>query len=260
MKHWFFLDQSDFLTNFLDLAGPELRKPAKSASLVKLQSLLDLAVRNPSSSSSNDPYKDDLKVTLQSQGLYEWLMKIVSRTGNVNDDGELEFVMDEQEDTAKRGEKERTLLAIDALAFDYSVKFPLSLVISRKTITRYQLIFRFLLHLHYLESALSAMWLEHKAPQWRSDSGNEDLEKWKRRIFLLRDRMLAFVRQILAFATGEVLEQNWRILEGKLANVQTVDQLLRDHVDFLDTCLKQCMLTTSKLLGVSLSALQQGLS
>jgi len=29
-----------------------------------------------------------------------------------------------------------------------------------------------------------------------------------------------------------------------------VDQLLRDHVDFLDTCLKQCMLTTSKLLGV----------
>jgi gamma-tubulin complex component 2 len=63
--------------------------------------------------------------------------------------------------------------------------------------------------------------------------------------------MLAFVRQVLAFATGEVLETNWRILEGKLAKVQTVDQLLRDHVDFLDTCLKQCMLTTSKLLSVS---------
>jgi gamma-tubulin complex component 2 len=53
MKHWFFLDQSDFLTNFLDLATSELRKPAKAASLVKLQSLLDLAVRNPASSSSN---------------------------------------------------------------------------------------------------------------------------------------------------------------------------------------------------------------
>lgn len=66
--------------------------------------------------------------------------------------------------------------------------------------------------------------------------------------------MLAFVRQVLAFATGEVLETNWRILEGKLAKVQTVDQLLRDHVDFLDTCLKQCMLTTSKLLSVSQAA------
>lgn len=67
--------------------------------------------------------------------------------------------------------------------------------------------------------------------------------------------MLAFVRQILAFATGEVLETNWRSLEDKLANVQTVDQLLRDHVDFLDTCLKQCMLTTAKLLDVSCRSL-----
>lgn len=62
--------------------------------------------------------------------------------------------------------------------------------------------------------------------------------------------MLSFVRQVLAYATGEVLETNWRNLEGKLAKVETVDQLMKDHVDFLDTCLKQCMLTTSKLLTV----------
>ncbi|OCF40305.1 gamma-tubulin complex component 2 [Kwoniella heveanensis CBS 569] len=253
MKHFFFLDQSDFLTNFLDLAGSELRKPAKAASLVKLQSLLDLAVRNPASSSSNDPYKDDLKVVMQSQGLYDWLLKIVSTTGGLTEEGELDFALGDghdEEPGSKRPEKERTLLAIDALAIDYSVKFPLSLVVSRKTITRYQLIFRFLLHLHHLESALSAMWQEHKTPSWRQNSGNEDMEKWKMRIFSLRSRMLAFVRQVLAFATGEVLEPNWRALEGKLAKVQTVDQLLRDHVDFLDTCLKQCMLTTSKLLGI----------
>ena len=128
--------------------------------------------------------------------------------------------------------------------------FPLSLVISRQSFTRYQRFFRFLLHLHHLESALSAMWLEHKASQWRDHCGNDDMERWKTRIFSLRTRMLAFIRQVLAFATGEVLETNWRMLEAKLAKVQTVDQLLRDHVDFLDTCLKQCMLTTSKLLGV----------
>lgn len=141
--------------------------------------------------------------------------------------------------------------AHDAVAFDFSVKFPLSLVISRKTITRYQLIFRFLLHLHHLESGLSNMWLEHKAPQWRDDCGHDDMQRWKSRIFSMRSRMLVFVRQVLAFVTGEVLESNWRTLEEKLAKVQTVDQLLRDHVDFLDTCLKQCMLTTSKLLSVS---------
>lgn len=62
--------------------------------------------------------------------------------------------------------------------------------------------------------------------------------------------MLAFVQQILAFVTFEVLEPNWRNLETRLAKVQTVDGLLRDHVDFLDTCLKECMLTSNKLLRV----------
>ncbi len=77
-----------------------------------------------------------------------------------------------------------------------------------------------------------------------------EFEKWKPRVFLLRARMLSFVQQILAFATFEVLEPNWRALEGKLDKVSTVDQLLRDHVDFLDTCLKECMLTSSKLIKV----------
>ena len=44
--------------------------------------------------------------------------------------------------------------------------------------------------------------------------------------------MLSFVQQILAFTTFEVLEPNWRALEVKLDKVTTVDQLLRDHVDF----------------------------
>ena len=266
MKHFFFLDQSDFLTNFLDLAASELRKPAKSASNVKLQSLLDLAVRNPASSSSNDPYKDDLKVAMASQGLYEWLMSIVTKTGLI-EGGDIDLGADAED--VRKGEKDRTLLgsytffwrkgsrfnftAIDALTLDYSVKFPLSLVISRKTITRYQLIFRFLLHLHHLESSLANMWLEQTSSTWRQDSGSPDMEHWKKRLLSLRARMHAFVRQILSFATDEVLQTQWRSLEGKLARVETVDQLLRDHVDFLDTCLKQCMLTTSKLLSVRIS-------
>lgn len=64
--------------------------------------------------------------------------------------------------------------------------------------------------------------------------------------------MLAFVQQILAFVTFEVLEPNWRNLEVKLAKVTTVDQLLRDHSDFLDTCLKEAMLTSARLLSVRL--------
>lgn len=112
MKHFFFLDQSDFLTNFLDLAGSELKRSAKSASFVKLQSLLDLAIRNPASSSSSDPYKDNLKVTVQSQGLYEWLLKIVSRTGGLTEDGELDLAVGDFDNDApgKASDKDKPIL------------------------------------------------------------------------------------------------------------------------------------------------------
>lgn len=96
------------------------------------------------------------------------------------------------------------------------------------------------------------MWIEQKTATWRKSVPNHpEFEQWRLRVLLLRARMLAFVQQILAFVTFEVLEPNWRSLETKLANVTTVDQLLKDHVDFLDTCLKECMLTSAKLLRVS---------
>jgi len=87
LKHYFFLSQSSFLTHFLDLAHSELRKPAKSASIVKLQSLLDLALN----SGSFDPlahYREDVKVMMATSGLYDWLLKVVSVSGVIGGEGE----------------------------------------------------------------------------------------------------------------------------------------------------------------------------
>ncbi|TFY54873.1 hypothetical protein EVJ58_g8598 [Rhodofomes roseus] len=265
LKRFFFLSQSSFLTHLLDLSHSELRKSAKSASLVKLQSLLDLAL-NTDIQGEDAMFREDLRVTMASSGLYEWLLKVVSVSGVLGGDEGETADGHVHEETKKEREKEKDdkkqILAIDALTLDYTVKFPLSLVISRKTILRYQLIFRFLLHLKHVEQSLSSMWIEHKTTPWRAPTHppgaaapspadwQTDFQNWRKRVFLLRARMLAFVQQILAFATFEVLEPNWRKLEGKLeaGKVETVDQLLRDHVDFLDTCLKECMLTSSKLL------------
>ncbi|KAI5885633.1 uncharacterized protein SCHCODRAFT_02681692 [Schizophyllum commune H4-8] len=257
LKRFFFLAQSTFLTHLLDLAHTELRKSAKSASIVKLQSLLDLAL-NTDMQGEDAAYREDVRVTMAGSGLYEWLIKVVSVSGvgglaGGGDEYEANghhMVDDHGGGSARKDKKdEKPMLAIDALTLDYTVKFPLSLVISRKTILRYQLLFRFLLHLKHVEQSLSAMWIEQKAAPWRrAVPSHPEFERWRSRVFLLRARMLSFVQQILAFATFEVLEPNWRELERKLEKVQTVDQLLRDHVDFLDTCLKECMLTSSKLL------------
>jgi len=200
-----------------------------------------------------------VKMALQSTGLYDWLLKVVSVKGAVVGDEEgVGMEMGSEEGSERRKDKtkdkdkdkdKKVLSAIDVFALDYTVKFPLSLVLSRKTILRYQLLFRFLLHLKHLEQTLGNMWQEQKSAAWRKPlPEHPELARWRCGVFVLRARMLAVVQQILAFATYNVLEPHWRKLELKLANVTTVDQLLRDHVDFLDTCLKECMLTSSRLL------------
>ncbi|KAM6494864.1 gamma-tubulin complex, DGRIP84/SPC97 component [Amanita muscaria] len=259
LKRFFFLSQSFFMTHFLDLSHSELRKASKVASVVKLQSLLDLAL-NTDLHGEDLLFREDVKVTLADTGLYDFLLKVVSVSGviggapggeDVGDGGEANgrHHGHGHDEHKKEKEDKRVLTAVDALTLDYTVKFPLSLVISRKTVLRYQLLFRFLLHLKHVEQSLSSMWIEQQTVPWRKRAPeNEEFERWRLRVCLLRARMLGFVQQILAFATFEVLEPNWRALETKLEKVTTVDQLLRDHVDFLDTCLKECMLTSSKLL------------
>ena len=68
--------------------------------------------------------------------------------------------------------------------------------------------------------------------------------------FSLRQRMLSFVQNIQYYMTVEVLEPHWCVMEGKLREVSTIDEVLREHNDFLDRCLKDCILTNFEILRV----------
>lgn len=103
LKRYFFLSQASFLTHLLDLAHTELKKPAKSASIVKLQSLLDLAL-----TSEDAPFREDVKVSIAGTGLYEWLLKVISVSGVIGgDDGEAVHDGSAHEDAKKDRDKDR---------------------------------------------------------------------------------------------------------------------------------------------------------
>lgn len=81
LKRYFFLDQSDFLAPFLDVAKEELKKPTKDIVITRLQSLLDLTLRNPSSVAAYDPYKEDVKVGMSSLKMVDQLLRIINVAG-----------------------------------------------------------------------------------------------------------------------------------------------------------------------------------
>ncbi|KAH8424635.1 gamma-tubulin-complex subunit SPC97 [Aspergillus melleus] len=262
LKHYFFLDRSDYFSFFLEIGGPELRRPAQAVNVSKLQSLLDLVLRQPGSIAAQDPFKEDVKVRMNKVGLTKWLMQVVSVSGIDQDNPEAGMQV-----AQSHVEDDKNINGFEALELDYSVPFPLSLVISRKTVLRYQLVFRHLLSLRHHENLLVGCWLDQsKSTCWRHKSSDRRVEVWKRRAWSLRSKMLIFVQQLLYFCTAEVIEPNWQNLMDRVngADAQgsevtvngikqanrTVDELMQDHVDFLDTCLKECMLTQAKLLKI----------
>ena len=294
LKHYFFLDRSDFFSYFLELTHSELKKSSKNVNVSKLQSLLDLVLRQPGSVAAEDPYKEDIRVAMNDVGLTGWLMRVVNVQGMDADATSLSTYTPAPTGSTN-GEGEKDISGYEALTLDYAVPFPLSLVVSRVTLTRYQLLFRYLLSLRHLETLLTNSWTEHiKAPVWLRQQRGKTLskearrvEEWKRRAWCLRSRMLCFVQQLLYFCTSEVIEPNWVAFMSRVSDSKepqgsndgqdsaegsdpdmttvgsnsnattggikrTVDELMQDHVDFLATCLKECMLTNSKLLRVSI--------
>ncbi|KXN93348.1 Spindle pole body component alp4 [Leucoagaricus sp. SymC.cos] len=80
LKRYFFLSQSSFLTHLLDLSSTELRKASRSASIVKLQSLLDIAL-NTDAQGEDTLYREDVKIIMAESGLYDFLLKVVNVQG-----------------------------------------------------------------------------------------------------------------------------------------------------------------------------------
>ncbi|KAF2271936.1 uncharacterized protein EI97DRAFT_462428 [Westerdykella ornata] len=274
LKHYFFLDRSDFFSYFLELGASELKKPAKHVNIGKLQSLLDIVLRQPGSVAAEDPFKEDVKVDINDVGLTNWLMKIVVITGLDQDQANSASITNYITPAATTAPvtDDSNITGFQSLVFDYAMPFPLSLVVSRVTMTRYQLLFRYLLSLRHLETNLVECWGEQgKHGAWKHRSKNPRIELWKRKAWTLRARMLVFVQQLLYYCTAEVIEPNWASFmsrlnaegkeegkgkgeaeHGSASQVKrTVDELMQDHIDFLDTCLKECMLTNSKTLRIN---------
>jgi len=133
------------------------------------------------------------------------------------------------------------------------VEWPVSLVISRKSIKRYQLIFRHLFRCRHVELTLCRTWLDD---QFFKDVPHIATSA-RAAAFALRQRMLNFVQSFQYYTMYEVIEPNWHVMADRLGGATTLDDVLEIHSSFLDTCLKECMLTNptslktiSKLLSV----------
>ncbi|KAF5289920.1 hypothetical protein FQA39_LY14929 [Lamprigera yunnana] len=232
VKHYFLLDQGDFIVTLLTLCEKELNKDVADVNQGRLESLLDLALRL--SSSNNDPYKEDLGTELLPYDLQYQMLKILTIIST-----------EERDNLLIKIEKKSNLMVIESFAFSYEVRWPLSLILNRRSLACYQMIFRHLFYCKHVERMICQVWRSNKvAKTFPFPSA-----KQYRLAFALRQRMLHCIQNLEYHMMVEVIEPHWCAFMQKIAKVSNIDEVLLCHCDFLDSCLKDCMLTISNLLN-----------
>ncbi|XP_010492695.1 PREDICTED: gamma-tubulin complex component 2-like [Camelina sativa] len=222
IKHYLLLDQGDFLVHFMDIAREELNKKVHEVSVEKLQSLLDLALRTTAAAA--DPCHEDLTCCVDRASLLTTL--------GMHKDSDSNSIEDPV-----------SITGLETFSLSYKVQWPLSIVISKKALSKYQLIFRFLFHCKHVERQLCGAWQIHQGIRSMNSKGTAIP-----RSSLLCRSMLKFISSLLHYLTFEVLEPNWHVMHDRLQSTRSVDEVIQHHEFFLDKCLRGCLLLLPDVL------------
>lgn len=237
VKHYFLMDQGDFIVQFIDMAEDELSKDLKDIVQNRLNSLLELSIRT--STINVDTHNDEVSVTLLNEELLAQMSTILSMgKGSV--------------DLASKDFDERSLKGYESIALDYKVEWPLTLILSRKNIACYQMLFRHLFYCKYAERQLGAVWKNNKIVKtFRSQAaiGYADA-------FALSQKMLNFVQNLSYYMMVEVIEPSFHNFITKVKTMTTVDEISHEHTNFVEGCLNDCMLTQQPVLENMILLLQ----
>lgn len=234
IKRYFFIETGDFFVHFIDASEEELSKNLKSVSKEKLESLLEISIRT--SSANSDPYKEDLICELYPYTLIEQVFAMQNIMGN----NEFNVMNDKNNIYTPIG----NVKGIEAFTLDYKVKWPLNLILSRKTLIKYQILFRHLFYCKYVERQLCCTWLLHQSTK------ELNVQKMFVSSYGLTQRMLNFSKNLVYNLCYEVLERKWIKLEQDLKNVQKFEEISNLHNNFLDDCLKESLIMDNNLLKI----------
>ena len=104
------------------------------------------------------------------------------------------------------------------------------------------MIFRHLIFCKYVERHLANTWMLHQQTK------ELNLDQFYLLSYNLRHRMHHFCKNYVYYLVVEVIEPNYYKFTQELKKVKTIEEILDLHNNFLDECLKECLLTDQNLL------------
>lgn len=243
LHNYFLLKHGDFFNQFMDAAEAELKKDVREINVRKLNYHLAVCIGDKAiaaaaatgggggatgSTGGAGAGAGGLACTLAGHTLIQHLHLIQTAGAAAGSPYDLQ----------------QGLKGIEAFTLDYTCSFPLSIVLSRRVVTKYQLLSRLLYFSKHVERRVLALWM--------AQQGTRDLSTRQALgdAHALRHRMLHFIQNFVYYITFEVIHPLEHTLRGELTAAKDMDQVLSAHERFLDAALKECLLASQELLGV----------
>lgn len=230
LRRFFLLETGDFFVQFMDAAGAELTREVKHIAVNRIQSLLQMSIA--SCTLSLDVHRDDFSCTFASHNLIQHL-HLIQTAGEGHTPEGYSILGGAQ-----------GLKGIEALTLEYQVGWPVSILLSRRAITKYQLLSRLLFFSKHVELRVLECWQSHQTTKefkLRAELGAS---------YCLRHRMLHFLQNFVYYITYEVIVPRSHAMEDAMKTVHDMDELLSVHENFLDACLRECLLASQELLRI----------
>ncbi|XP_011858715.1 PREDICTED: gamma-tubulin complex component 5 isoform X2 [Vollenhovia emeryi] len=137
----------------------------------------------------------------------------------------------------------QVLQAVNSITLHYTVEWPISIVLTKKVLEKYNEIFRFQLKLKW------ALWTLNNLRFYdlegsKSPCIRDRLEQFHiRRLECLRFWLLHAIGSIHTYLSGQVLQSLGFILEKVLAQADSLDSIISVHDEYLNKVHEHCLLT-----------------
>lgn len=105
------------------------------------------------------------------------------------------------------------------------------------------MLFRLIFWCKFIERQLNSVWLSLQATK-------EVPLKCYRYAYLLNQRMINYIKNFIYYLCYEVIEQNWLHFMDNLKKAQNLEEIMHFHNSFLNKCLTESLLVSSKLLPI----------
>ena len=221
IAHYFLFAHSDWYTQFVELAGEELERSMWAIQRERLQGLLQLAIKSARGGQAAN--SERLTCYLQPHSL---MQKIDAMGGNSKQPHTRSTRTDSTAAAAGH-----IATGMDAFTLSYDVSYPLTLVLSKATMSKYQLLFRLLFNLKNAQRLLCSVWHATILPAVKRTPAMSSLLQ-------LRQQMSHLLSCVLDYLSTQVLAPRSAALHTALQSASSLDAVITLHHQFLDGVLK----------------------